>query len=279
MLRSDIAQELDLMVLDVIQSPHPPIYIVNLYNDKPFLGRDGAAFRLQNLQLPTDHLVILTGDWNLDNNCWSMPGQANDTYFPEIVDWLDDHRFTLLNEKGVPTHQEAQLRGGLSTLDLTWVNGRVVELDAVWDWKVEPQHSHGSDHYTITWRLDWGEEEVLNPSSAKFNFKDVDQLKWRDAFEEELGQREQALSSLLDAEHIMSPGELDEVTQVFTEALTSTTERTVPVKKPSNRAQPWWSKELSEANHQIANAREQSREHKQQWGTPNPVIQTLIKKS
>ncbi|KDQ55771.1 hypothetical protein JAAARDRAFT_329180 [Jaapia argillacea MUCL 33604] len=163
-----------------------------------------------------------------------MPGRVNDTYSPEIVDWLDDHGFTLLNEKGVPTHQEARSRSGLSTLDLTWVNGRAVELDAVRDWKVEPQRSHGSDHYAITWRFDWGEEEVLNPSGVKFNFKDVDQLKWRDAFEEEIGQREQALSPLLDTEHIMLPGELDEVTRVFTEALISATERTVPVKKPSN---------------------------------------------
>ncbi|KAL6298147.1 Endonuclease/exonuclease/phosphatase, partial [Sparassis latifolia] len=69
-LRSDLANDLDMQILEVQQAPHPTTLIVNIYNDNKKQGKRSAAKRLQKVALPNEVLVILSGDWNLHHPLW-----------------------------------------------------------------------------------------------------------------------------------------------------------------------------------------------------------------
>ncbi|KAJ7223991.1 hypothetical protein C8J57DRAFT_990573, partial [Mycena rebaudengoi] len=74
-LRSDIARDLDIQVLDVEQSPHPTTTIVNVYScprGRASRRRSDAAKRLQRLRLPTDNPVIISGDINKYHTMWGI---------------------------------------------------------------------------------------------------------------------------------------------------------------------------------------------------------------
>ncbi|GBE90189.1 hypothetical protein SCP_1900380 [Sparassis crispa] len=65
-LRSDIAQDLDIQVLEVQQHAHPPTLLVNIYNQSPLHDDHGewTAERLRQIQFPLDIPIVLSGDWN-----------------------------------------------------------------------------------------------------------------------------------------------------------------------------------------------------------------------
>ncbi|KAL6306099.1 hypothetical protein BKA93DRAFT_730222, partial [Sparassis latifolia] len=70
-LRSDLADNLDMQILEIQQAPHPSTIIVNIYNNNKKQGKKLAAKRLQHVILLNDIPVILTGDWNLHHPLWS----------------------------------------------------------------------------------------------------------------------------------------------------------------------------------------------------------------
>ncbi|KAJ7287691.1 hypothetical protein C8J57DRAFT_990898, partial [Mycena rebaudengoi] len=69
-LRTDIAQDLDIQVIDVTQAGAPTITFVNIYNDPKQIRRP-AIERLKALDLPHNRPVVLLGDWNLHHELWS----------------------------------------------------------------------------------------------------------------------------------------------------------------------------------------------------------------
>ncbi|KAF8064453.1 hypothetical protein FPV67DRAFT_1381497, partial [Lyophyllum atratum] len=73
-LRSDIAKDLDIQVLDIQQANYPTTTIVNIYSQPRASGsnarRSDASVRLQALRLPVDDPVIISGDWNQHHPDW-----------------------------------------------------------------------------------------------------------------------------------------------------------------------------------------------------------------
>jgi len=63
-LRSDLVRDRDIQVIDVLYPGQPTTMIINIYNDPTHLDNN-AIHILQNLDLPTNRPVILTGDWNI----------------------------------------------------------------------------------------------------------------------------------------------------------------------------------------------------------------------
>jgi hypothetical protein len=66
-LRSDLAKDLDFQVLEVLQAPHPPVLITNIYNQKPGQEEvdEWTSDRLVNLDFDPEHLEPLPDqfDW------------------------------------------------------------------------------------------------------------------------------------------------------------------------------------------------------------------------
>ena len=124
-LRSDIIEDCDIQILDIDQYNQPCTTLINVYNN-PKLQQQSTLNCLRHTNLPQDHPVIITGDYNLHHDMWASGPVGNDdarTAEP-IVEWLTEEGYTLMNQKGEitpPPPCSAQERP--SVIDLTFING------------------------------------------------------------------------------------------------------------------------------------------------------------
>jgi hypothetical protein len=63
-LCSDLALDPDFQILEIMQKPHPPIYIMNIYNSKN-TNNTYTIDRIKQIPVPQQQMAIYTGDWNL----------------------------------------------------------------------------------------------------------------------------------------------------------------------------------------------------------------------
>ncbi|KAJ6484435.1 hypothetical protein C8R47DRAFT_981035, partial [Mycena vitilis] len=251
------------------------------FTDKPppILCRNCWSFEHVTHRCQHDQPVFMSGDWNLDHEEWNMDDEPADAKTAEIREKLDELGFILLNEKAVPTYMAHDHRRTISVLDLTFANPVAAQLDAARVWRVDPAPTHRSDHHAIRWEFNWGEAEIEDISGTKYNFKEVEPADWERAFRTKLAESEDALAGLLDPDRMLSEAELDAAADTFTAALKDATEEVVPKKKPSNKAKPWWSKELSDAATRIATQKEELKEYKMRRGRTSGNLEALIRKS
>ena len=113
-LRTDIAQDLDFMILDIGRenATWPHISLINIYNQKtqnPHMEmiHEWMADRLQN-QIP-NHLTptIIVGDWNMRDPSWDDGVPAPTPNMRQTLEWLHSLTFNLKNEPNVPTREDS----------------------------------------------------------------------------------------------------------------------------------------------------------------------------
>ncbi|KAI6118324.1 hypothetical protein F5141DRAFT_963582, partial [Pisolithus sp. B1] len=71
MLRSDLAKDADIQILQIDQPPHTPVIVANIYNQRA--GDDPCSWtldRLVNTVLPYNLPLVISGDWNLHHPLW-----------------------------------------------------------------------------------------------------------------------------------------------------------------------------------------------------------------
>ncbi|TFY51402.1 hypothetical protein EVJ58_g10586, partial [Rhodofomes roseus] len=277
-LRSDIANDLDIQVLEIAQNPHPPTIIVNVYNDDRKQGSRSAAKRLQSLTLPRDAPTILSGDWNLHHPLWSRTSDPAKDSTDQTVDWLTQHGYTLKNEKGAPTFF-SHAHDTWSTIDLTFTNPKASELDTAKHWWIDREYAFGSDHFALRWEIDYGATPIENLAGERYNFKDTDPAEWRDAFRAALGDHDHDLTPLSNQQATLTTDQLDKAANALTAAMEAANTSAAKVKKPSDRARPWWNADLHDAAKKIADLRTQSLNHLKRWGTQASTTNSTIKKS
>jgi hypothetical protein len=73
MMCSDLALDPNFQILEIMQEPHPPIFIVNLYNGKN-TDNIHTIDRIKQIPVPQQQKAIYTGDWNLHHANWSLDG-------------------------------------------------------------------------------------------------------------------------------------------------------------------------------------------------------------
>ncbi|KAF8584481.1 hypothetical protein K439DRAFT_1287095, partial [Ramaria rubella] len=70
-LRSDLAQDLDMMFLEVRQGSNMPFIIGNIYNGRGSANNaEWTLDRLLPIHLPENIPYSLTGDWNTHHTLW-----------------------------------------------------------------------------------------------------------------------------------------------------------------------------------------------------------------
>jgi len=133
-----LVRDRNIQVIDVIYPGQPTTIIINIYNNPTCLDNN-AIHILQNLDLPTNKLVILTGDWNIHHAMW-----ANDTrryrtnYQTEtLVNWLTIQGFQLVNTLEVATYTAHSGQGLPSVINLTFANGQAAQHLVPYDWAVQ----------------------------------------------------------------------------------------------------------------------------------------------
>ncbi|HEX3642518.1 MAG TPA: endonuclease/exonuclease/phosphatase family protein, partial [Ktedonobacteraceae bacterium] len=249
--RTDIAQDLDFQLLEVKQGDYPPVLIVNVYNQESEGG--GWTFdRLREVPIPDDIPVVLSGDWNTHHGMWEVVVGRVEHRAEELAEWLVESDFTVLNEHNEPTYQSHDGRT-LSVLDLTFANPKAIELDTVKEWAVIPEMSSGSDHYALHWTIDNGRALVDNLFSRKFNWDKADQEKFERILREEvLGS---GAFDPLRLARLPSEEQMERAAEALEEALVKAAEQSVPLRRPSAKAQPWWEGEVLAVREVMTQAR------------------------
>ncbi|KAE9392422.1 hypothetical protein BT96DRAFT_1000371 [Gymnopus androsaceus JB14] len=226
------------MVLDATPQDGCTTTYVHIYNN-PSLGCQQILWRLRSLPLPLDQAVVITGDANIHHIRWLQGALRTSAITEEIVAWLDEHNFLLLNKKGTPTHFPHAIEKHPSVIDLTWSNVHATWNDTTCEWAINPNLSVGSNHVDIRWKLDSGLEEINNPLGMKYNMKDVLPKDWKDKFNEEIEKQMDMLQPLLHIGPAMTNDDLDAAANAFSDTMQAATAKVAPVQKPSPHAKPW----------------------------------------
>jgi len=148
-LRSDIIQDRDVQILTASFPGHPTTTIINMYNNKD-RKNDRASKIIRQLPLALDQLTIITGDWNMHHLLWANQDRVqHDQETTEMVEWLTQHGFRLINTPGEATYLGHIRNRSLSVLDLIFANGPATQNACPSDWAVNQDIAYGSDHYAI----------------------------------------------------------------------------------------------------------------------------------
>ena len=260
--RSDIINDLDIQVLDVKRQGvnQPTTRLVNIYNQSAAEEEEGFSVdRLQEAVFDGTVATILTGDWNLRHPiCRVMDGngdqRANDT-----VSWLYENDFSLRNPHNTTTWQSKSAEF-LSPLDLTFTNVKADQVHALTDWSVEKDLNADSDHYAILFSIENTGNEILNLSEAKYNWKHADKQTFTATLHSSLHGNDDEYDEVFGplrnhGINAVSPIELDRATDYLQEAMQKAAKAAVPIRRPSPRAKPWWTPELSAAMNTVSLAR------------------------
>ncbi|KAG6898040.1 hypothetical protein C0993_007127 [Termitomyces sp. T159_Od127] len=138
-------------------------------------------------------------------------------------------------------------------------NHEAIELDATEEWTVDPSLAYGSDHFALRWTINHGATEIQDPTGSRYNLKETKPDNWKDVFENKMSKQTERWEILCRLDTDRSPEDLDKDVELIMEAMEHTTAETAKEKKLSNKARPWWSNKLSEANNRRMALREDQR--------------------
>ncbi|KAJ6522103.1 Endonuclease/exonuclease/phosphatase, partial [Mycena vulgaris] len=227
-LRSDIAQDLDIQVIDIAQPGAPTTTYVNIYNDQKQRIRP-AVEHIKALDLPLDHPVIILGDSNLHHELWSCVGVRGSTRSNAFVQWTTEKGFSIINKKGEITYVPHRRDCSPSVIDLMFVNASASVHDTVKDWTVDPSMSYGSDHHGIRWVVDYGRTEIENIAGIKYNLKDVEPLDWCEAYREAVDRHRPDIDPIMDDTHPVTNEQLETAATALTKAMKDATAKVAKV--------------------------------------------------
>ena len=280
-LRTDILEDKDVQILDISQIDQPNITIINVYND-PTRNEESALARLRNMNINSlaTHPTIITGDFNLHHTLWSVkPVISHAKQAEDVVEWLSENGYMMLNTKGEITHPSRNQREEGSVIDLSFANAIAITHDTFKDWAVDPAIAHDSDHFGIKFTIDQGRKEVDNPMATKYSLKETNPEDWAKAFQDELDNRKHIFDPLISQATKLTSAQLDLFADTLTGALQTSTAKVAKIKSPSTKSKPWWDKDLTEAATDIARVREEQAAFQTAAGEFNKVIRSKIRRS
>ena len=198
----------------------------------------------------------------------------------QTAEWLTLNGFRLQNALNQETwwkYGESQV----SALDFTFQNDASDTSNILQNWTIEPDYNGGSDHHTTFFSLGGGEEELVNISEAKYNWKGINVNLFTDTIDRELHKdkvkHNAIFAPLRNAAQPPNREEVDAATEFMLECMTSTAEAAVPCRKSSPRAKPWWTHKLSQARKDLNNARAEASTAYQTTGQQDPVAAQRVR--
>ncbi|CAK5274977.1 unnamed protein product [Mycena citricolor] len=281
-LRSDLAQDLDIQIIEVSRQNGKRWLYANVYNEGGH--RPASAERLQQVNLPQDTPTIFLGDWNLHHKLWSCTDKNGNRRSNKFVEWMMESdtgpRGILLNEKGAVTFTPHNNMGSSSVLDLVFANSKAAAEDTLQEWTIDRSMSYGSDHHGIRWTTDDGRTEINNITGAKYIMKDVNPEDWGAAFRQELDARQQDINKIMDPDPQVNitNEQLEQAATALTEAMQAATARVAKIRRPSNQAKPWWNEDLQKAAKDLSNVQEELKTFEEVNGVRSLPLRQKVKK-
>ncbi|KAJ6487787.1 Endonuclease/exonuclease/phosphatase, partial [Mycena sanguinolenta] len=224
-LRSDIAKDPDIQIVEVSQHGALTTTFVNVYNDTK--QRRSAAVRIRSLNLPQDQPVIYLGDFNLHHELWSCLDKHSNTHSRSFLEWITEDengpQATLFNKKGEITYIPHDSERVRSVIDLTFANGAAIAHDIIQEWTIDPTMSYSSDHLGIRWVMDLGRTEVENTTGTQYSLKETDPKDWCAAFRTELANARPDINQTMDEDRPVSNEQLEQAARALTNAMREAT--------------------------------------------------------
>jgi hypothetical protein len=146
--RPDICADPDIQVLEVGTPLIPPIYIINIYNEKynpttPYT----IPHSLAQLVLP-QHCII-TGNLNTHHPLWNSrvryPTRAD-----ELIILIEEHGWHLANTPDTPTYH---YRNGIGSSVLDLMRAAPAVAMEVSNWAVDEENPTSSDHEVVLFQI------------------------------------------------------------------------------------------------------------------------------
>jgi len=151
----------------------------------------------------------------------------------EIVEWLTQQGFRLLNIPGKATYLGHSRNGYTSVLDLTFANGPATQSGCPSDWAINQEIAYGSDHYAIQWTLFNNTEPIDNTYGLKFNIKDIDREKWVEAFDAALKDNYYDINAIMNLKADITIEALEQATSAITLAFEQANGNATKIRRPS----------------------------------------------
>jgi len=107
---------------------------------------------------------------------------------------------TMCNDKGSPTFLSHCGRA-TSVLDLTFANNAAHAANSVFEWSVAPELAHRSNHYPLTWTMNYGAVALENIMAQRFRWRGLGDnvlKKWRATYKSEVEGHAWAFRGLCD---------------------------------------------------------------------------------
>lgn len=243
----------NMVVVNVARPGGQKLTLVSVYFEgteplEPYLETLGEAIA------SADNLIV-GGDVNAKSVWWG--GKEDDDRGQLLLEFLSSWGLHISNVGNVPTFEV--YRGGRyysSIVDVTLVTEAL--MDKVSDWRVDRTVVQLSDHNCITFQLETAASEGPRPTSAtrKYDTRKAHWSQFQQAFREKL----EVLA--IPAEHVasFSKAQLEAYTEKLMESLEDACDQTLPRVKPrKKRANPWWTRELTEKKKEVIRRRRRIR--------------------
>ena len=252
--RSDLISHPSILILEITFQSHT-LFVLNIYNpsdSSSLIPLYSTLSKLHNCE------VIVSGDFNLHHPLWSR--EEHETKITNeaenLVTWLVNKGYSLINEKGIPTFFQKDYQ---SVLDLLWASikasARILEHAIAY-------HLHtGSDHYPVIWKSSFSPLPPLQDSS--YLFHDDNREAWEDAFIDIIYDNwELHLPPLSEDGLVINDTDtLTKAIDFFMDALMEASTRTCSRKHKSPKACKWFDKDTKEALRQMRKDRQRAKVH------------------
>jgi hypothetical protein len=172
--RTDICNDGDMLVVDISYAEKHVLQLVNIYNARSLAegSNEWTSQRLLPNWTPPDKAVVC-GDFNAHHPWWNSKYSASSDRTDQLVDWLEQVKFVLVNEPDIPTFFRPNTTNN-SVIDLAFATEGLHRENLI-TWKIDEEWQTGSDHELILLAILEESDTALNPLMyTPFNLEKAD---------------------------------------------------------------------------------------------------------
>jgi hypothetical protein len=247
--RPDVYEDPNIQVLEIGTALIPPLYILNVYNEKePSSQLYTIPRSLAQLILP--QYCIITGDLNAHHPLWNSRVR-HPTRADELIMLIEEQGWHLVNVPDTPTHSFRKGTGS-SVLDLTIAAPSVAR--EVSNWAIDEENQTGSDHEVVTFQITslHPDADFMSPE-PHLNWKKTDWDTFTSTLQNLSTKKHPLWSSLHEnpTQH-----NLDEWATLLHDIILSAAVTSTPLLLPSPRSKRWWTAEIEHTHMAMSRARQ-----------------------
>ena len=286
MLRTDIAQDPDFMIMNVGRdgAPWPHITLINIYNqktqnpiNKP--NREWTANHLQHYIPHHSTPTIIAGNWNIRDLSWDDGVPAPNPQTREMLEWLHSFSFKLMNKPNVLTREDNFSHA--SVINLVFANETTSNSGSLSNVYINTEIGSLSDHHALSFTIGPPQEETINQTENSCNWKHADEKEFCDVLKDEIKQNRaehnNLVRDLLNQNRLSaSESKLDEAVKTIQNYLEQAAEKTIPAQQLVRCSKPWWSKDLTKAYKELRESREVLRGWMREFHCPSLFLADIV---